>query len=211
MSKTRPILFNGDMVRAILNGQKTQTRRAVKNLTVYPDRWVWQTSKSTTVSAPVGEIWGCPYGIPGDRLWVRETFATEKYGTDTVCAYRASCPDDLFDFVHWNGEIARIHVDRWKPSLHMPRWASRILLEVVSVRVERLTDISEADVKAEGMIEGCKDGCLIKYGLPSWAWRDYRSKFCHAFKDLWDSVASPGTDWSSNPWVWVIEFKRVEK
>ena len=198
--KERPILFNGAMVRALLEGSKTQTRRVVKQLD--PEKGAVTTGNDGT---PMGVCWAyggsviyCPYGRPGDRLWVRETFAylgTNKRGPH---AYRA----DTYD-----GE--RIRVDApWKPSIHMPRAASRILLEIVSVRVERLQDISAADAKAEG-IEPHEVRQFAIYGAtPAERAAIYRDAAVGPYQRLWRQINGAGS-WDANPWVWVVEFKRV--
>jgi len=227
--KERPILFQADMVNAILSSRKTQTRRIVKPT---KDR-----NGSGCHLAPceiAGEVNGgdyglCPYGQPGDRLWVREAhrFVRHEHGlTVPQCSvsvqYRAtknelhwknwkvvaSCTDDHLPngWLKWDDRIGRgkgFHVyepARWRPSIHMPRWASRITLEIVSVRVERLNDISEADAKAEG-VNGEDEA--IAAGLE---WFD---KPRRAFRFLWQSINGAGS-WDANPWVWVVEFKRVE-
>lgn len=173
--KERPILFSGPMVRAILEGRKTQTRRRVKGVDdLYvgvEDGKVWQMDEyGDTHDVP------CPFGVPGDRLWVRETWCRGR----AFVFYRADCPGEGKPSEYtdeWNAPF----VDRWHPSIHMPRSASRITLEVVSVRVERLADISDADAKAEGYASA--------------------SEFLGA---PWAVSVGP------NPWVWVVEFKRVE-
>jgi len=208
--KERPILFSAPMVRAILDGSKTQTRRVVKQLD--PKAGAVTTNMH---SLPMSCCWAfggpiilCPYGQPGDRLWVRETFgefidtevingATYELGRDWV--YRA------------DGEGVRVST-RWKPSIHMPRDASRILLEIVSVRVERLHDLSEGDAVAEG-IE--RMPCAVPYTK---LWKNYRpGNGCtpsmaipqNSFRSLWESINGEA-NWLSNPWVWVVEFKRVQ-
>lgn len=183
--KERPIIFSGEMVRAILEGRKTQTRRVVK-----PQPWPVETvdtERHVIVSHPDKlRVPPCPYGQPGDRLWVRETWwhprATEAH-IDNV-AYRA------------DGEMPCHLVEtNWRPSIHMPRWASRILLEVTDVRVERVQDISEADVQAEG--------CT---GSPFGPMGD-----AVLFPRVWDSInAKRGHDWDTNPWVWVVSFRVLE-
>ena len=144
--KERPIIFSGPMVRAILEGRKTMTRRPLN-----------PTSKS--------------FGIPGDRLWVRETwaYADDVWG-DAHIVFRATNPDAT--------------PEKWNPSIFMPRSKSRITLEIISIRTERVQDISKADVIAEG----CELGC---------------------FEALWDSIYEQTYPWTLNPWVWVIEFRRV--
>jgi hypothetical protein len=209
--KERPILFSAPMVRAILAGTKTQTRRAVKG---WPLEWLQPGMFTPEYVANPGNH-ACPYGQPGDRLWVRETthrrpmlnllsgapLAPEYDGG----AYSASGEDVLtpegFDIGWWYSRKAC-------PSIHMPRWASRILLEVTGVRVERLQDISEADAQAEG----CP--CYV-CGVPM----DGRSeKDCHCFhakakpsdfRALWESI-NGADSWAANPWVWVVSFRRVK-
>ena len=161
--KERPILFSGPMVRAILNGTKTQTRRVMR-----PGERVEKMILNKS-----------PYGIPGDRLWVRETWT----GADDPAHKHA---------VHYRADGER--ACRWRPSILMPRWASRITLEVTGIRIERLCDITERDALAEGCVG---DGHVTV---------DARA----AFKLLWGSLnAKRGYGWDANPWVWVIHFKRI--
>ena len=199
--KERPILFSAPMVRALLAGTKTQTRRIFK-----PDRMTWDANgRYTTYAMRGGELsttgsgpfkpssWlhYCPYGQPGDRLWVRETFARIDGQTRPWIEtdYQAT-------YTHGDrlGDTLGIK-KRWTPSIHMPRHASRITLEVTGVRVERLQDISEADAIAEG----ARNSLHLPGG------RFARENFEH----LWWTIHGDGS-WESNPWVWVIEFKRVE-
>lgn len=193
--KERPILFSGAMIRAILAGQKTQTRRVIKpsqtpcmsieeNDAGKP--WPWREDCNNG-----GDIWyPCPYGQPGDRLWVREAWSTH------ACFDHlrpSECPKSIH---YWaDGEIK---TGKRRPSIHMPRWASRILLEIVSVRVERLQSISEADAEAEGIdfLRHVNDA-------------DETLTARDLYECLWDSVNGEGS-WAANPWVWVVEFKRVE-
>lgn len=185
MSKERPILFSAPMVRAILDGSKTQTRRIVKNATgpfwnhtgyriVMRDGFTfWETHGG--IPNEYGPAIPCPYGKPGDRLWMRETCSVHSMGN--VVAYKADHPDakDI----------------RWRPSIHMPRWASRIILEVESVRVERLQDISPHDAIAEG------------------CGTDVVPMARKMYAELWESINGPGS-WEANPWVWVVTFKRIK-
>lgn len=185
--KERPILFSAPMVRAILAGTKTQTRRVAK---VFAGR-----DDLNGILRRFPNQMGCPYGQPGDRLWVRETFMHEpadycwEASVSIPCrpastVYRADFPDSV------PGE-------GWKPSIHMPRNLSRITLEVTGVRVERLNDISEADARAEG-VRSNRD-TLAETGFATC--RD-------AFRDIWESINGTGS-WQANPWVWCIEFRRV--
>lgn len=212
--KERPILFSGEMVRAILAGNKTQTRRVVKpqppsNVESAThnnarDAWFWWDNGLT------GDKFECPYGKVGDRLWVRESwcrkwnergFVYNSAGElDASCVhYRA----DGYDVLACDGDgyLKRRkgggECSPWTPSIHMPRWASRILLEITDVRVERLQDISEADAIAEGCVVSGSDG---KFSVPGPVYR---------YEQLWDSINGKKHPWASNPWVWVIAFKKV--
>lgn len=203
--KERGMIFNAEMVNAILSGRKTQTRRPIKwkqtRFTEIAERddgslWPWAEDCERG-----GDIWfACPYGEIGDRIWVRETFRVHSRATDVATlVYRASVRNS------WTEQTHRVPIavcgkpatpEKWTPSIHMPRWASRILLEITDVRVERLRDLSEEDAKSEGITPPA--GGV----LPGW---EYRINF----RDLWMDIY--GTDsWEANPWVWVIEFKRVE-
>jgi hypothetical protein len=177
--KERPILFSAPMVHAILAGQKTQTRR-------------------------VRFVFGCPYGQPGDRLWVRESWARDD--EDGQVMYRADIGRDVCADAWEQGRIEGVPRYKWKPSIHMPRWASRILLEVTSVRVERLQDISESDALAEGVTPKWEPGCSgrLMDAFGGFSFRPAAS----AYAELWEQINGPGS-WDTNPWVWVIEFKRV--
>ncbi|HFF8963666.1 hypothetical protein V6135_02255 [Klebsiella pneumoniae] len=187
--KERGMIFNGEMVRAILDGRKTQTRRPIKwkqtRFTEIGERedgskWPWSEDAEHAC-----DFWHpCPFGAVGDRIWVRETWA--RYNIDQNShdiAYRATTPED------------QPEEGRWRPSIHMPRWASRILLEITGVRVERLQSITLGDI--------CKEvGCGLY---------DFRPA-THGFQvweELWKSIYG-AENWQANPWVWVIEFKRVE-
>lgn len=182
--KERPILFSAPMVRALLDGTKTQTRRAVK-ARKDPDYGCQMTP---------GEIAGdenptrlCPYGQPGDRLWVREAWSSHA-------CFDHLAPRDCPKSIHYTAD-GKIQTGKGRPSIHMPRWASRITLDVVSVRVERLQDISRGDA----MAEGCP--------FPNMAAGDDPRKW---FADLWQQI-NGADSWAINPWVWVVEFKRVPK
>ena len=201
--KERPILFKAEMARAILDGQKSQTRRILKE---QPKDghvlmgYLHQHKYSDPLVAVFGETKdGCttslhiksPYGSVGDRLWVRETFnRTNPSGENGVYFYKA---DGKFP-----GCIggAKYRVDiLWKPSIFMPRHASRILLEITAIRVERLNEISRGDC----MAEGCPFPNIAKETDPvQW------------YKELWESI-NGADSWNTNPWVWVIEFKKIEE
>lgn len=192
--KERPILFSGPMVRAILEGRKTQTRRVIKPQpeVMQNDSIGWEFAMEH-FTVPCSEVFFCknycPYGSVGERLWVRETWVPKSsWDVEAGCLYKASEPDQYKDLPF-----------KWKPSIHMPRLASRITLEVTGVRVERLNDISEADALAEG----CEGNCQIGY-IPA-----YQAGPCsYHFAQLWESINGPGS-WALNPWVWVVEFKRI--
>lgn len=191
------------MVRAILEGRKTQTRRIVKPQPLHVTPFM--TGQLGGEKTPTGEFGlhlnndrviekhvRCPYGQPGDRLWVREACYVESIGTANGYGrhilYRATDQD--------------APVSKWTPSIHMPRWASRITLEVVSVRVERLNDISEGDAIAEGIAVDELNHVIREDGI-NWGGS------IGEFANLWESINGPGS-WEANPCVWVVEFKRIE-
>ncbi|MFM4167590.1 hypothetical protein AB8R50_21345 [Klebsiella pneumoniae subsp. ozaenae] len=199
--KERGMIFNGELVRAILDGRKTQTRRPIKwkqtRFTEIGERedgskWPWSEDAEHAC-----DFWHpCPFGAVGDRIWVREAFRVHSRATDVATlVYKASERNS------WTEQTRRVPVavcnkpatpEKWTPSLHMPRWASRILLEITGVRVERLRSMSQDDARAEGVIAASGP---MEAGL--------------AFRELWDSIYGEES-WKANPWVWVIEFKRVE-
>lgn len=205
--KERPILFSSPMVRAILDGRKTQTRRIAK-VTDKDCKPGMITPLAGFVPRTIANhISYCPYGKQGDRLWVRETFGIgykDGEGGYSAIPWTGSIPSKdgkIFFRADFN-ENKNDAILPWKPSIHMPRWASRILLEITGVRVERLQDIGEEDAKAEGsyvcdyfgrrlLDQSSNQGCY-KWG--------YRS--------IWESLNGPGS-WDLNPWVWVVEFKRI--
>ena len=248
-----PILFSSPMVRAILGGCKTQTRRIVKpqpdltklGETVGPQgqRYYGKNAKPIEsngewqFSIPGAALypWRSPYGQPGDRLWVRETWRASCHCDDESPSQMAPRSADESVQVQYvaDGAESMSCCSEWgkqRPSIFMPRWASRITLEVTGVRVERLQSISEEDAEAEGMRAQVGDGggrgsgykwhgigyegataghfhtpgggrCSCKIAGPTPAQCAYR--------DLWDSINAKRAPWASNPWVWVIEFKRV--
>jgi hypothetical protein len=222
--KERPILFSAPRVRALLAGTKTQTRRIVKPQPQHPQFGSMLACDDEGIELYLhgGPLLPrairCPFGPAGDRLWVRETHAIVPR-----TAYRCSegvhqtlRPDDDHDAAiyraGWERSTGGI---RWRSSIHMPRWASRILLEVTEVRVERLQDISEADAIAEGIERLTNDFGGVRwrhYGskalnLEGWsaAWEFARNSYA----SLWDSINGPGS-WDANPFVWAITFRRID-
>jgi hypothetical protein len=206
---TRPILFSGPMVRALLEGRKTQTRRIVKPQ--FGKTWGYGVRHNDTVFSvhvDIAEADGswkwirCPFGKAGDRLWVRETWCHAADDNDQFVYNAEGNLDSSCCHYRADGKEVR-HVeggDRspWVPSIHMPRWASRLTLEITKVRVERLNAIDEYDASAEG----------IKFDssrLGHWeGWNTAKEAFFH----LWESINGAGS-WNQNPWVWVVEFKVV--
>lgn len=189
--KEKPILFSAPMVRAILEGRKTQTRRIVKNAPLLRNGSLHGNDYLEFVKQ-------CPFGNVGDQLWVREAWAPHA-DMPRAAIYRCDAGGDYQDNVTPNF--------RWRPSIHMPRWASRITLEITGVRVERLQDISEEDAKAEGAEQFW--GEPERYGEQlEYEWYPDKS-YVVGCRDLWQSINGVAS-WDENPWVWVIEFKRVE-
>ncbi|MBG4221872.1 hypothetical protein GHV54_21385 [Pseudomonas aeruginosa] len=205
--RERPILFNDQMVRAILEGRKTVTRRVMKpQPTPCKDgghHWpcnVHQSMLHVERELQNGEgCWcglaeaACPYGQPGDRLWVREAWAADAQ-VDAIAPRDLSQGEPIWypaDFSVRQTGCSMISKGRGRPSIHMPRWASRILLEITAVRVERLHDLSDPDVLAEG----CSHSEMQS-----------GDSLVSVLARLWQST---GGDWAANPWVWVVEFKRV--
>ncbi len=222
--KERPILFNADMVGAVLDGRKTQTRRIIqspaKNMQASGhkvieyrepgDKWYGEhvfsmRNQSGTWCDYTKEQFPakCPFGAVGDRLWVRETFRVHSRATDVATlVYKAS------EQQSWTQQTHRVPiekcnkpavVDTWTPSIHMPRWASRITLEITGVRVERLNSMTEKDALAEGCLGGHDS-------IPGY---QYSATPHEHFHHVWQSIYGADS-WQANPWVWVIEFKRVE-
>ncbi|WP_175867910.1 hypothetical protein [Burkholderia diffusa] len=249
--KERPILFSGPMVRAILEGRKTQTRRIVKVRNELPPAWATFASEGHSLSQggapqpsgaffwseeqqpgqplkslrrwpilpashPMAGDWywtPSPHGRVGDRLWVRETHEVRRIGTET---FEGARPTRRYAGIAYQADDGRSEVDidldtfqaldakesrGWTPSIHMPRWASRITLEITAVRAERLRSISWGDAIAEGISDPRRaarrvdpvEGCVAQ------------------FRQLWDGLnAARGHGWDANPWVWVVEFRRIE-
>ena len=243
--KERPILFSASMVRAILEGRKTVMRRVVKPQPPTPEQvhalagidysWIAPTHPRIEYHRPAGPVWAvrdlmgrepnlrCPYGQPGDRLWVRETFAQwptcdlVRGGKVGMTAYRAGKPvlvPPLGAHVpldqwprEWRDDTKPESVC-WRPSIHMPRWASRLTLEVTGVRVERLQDISTEQAVAEGM------HTFPHKGGTAYAWsaddKHGHGSATGAMRWIWDQINGEGA-WHANPWVWVVEFKRIQQ
>lgn len=199
--KSRPILFSAPMVRALLDGTKTQTRRVVKHAPTpwNPAHTAWDMTK-------------CQNGEPGDQLWVRETFLMDK--RDPTLAVMSADgfsvgkpPSDKFSDVGKHADVAKLKEHEFwvtKPSIFMPRWASRITLEITSVRVERLQDISAADALAEGARRFDDGG----YSLQKYPANYYDCHHINNYADIWESINGAGS-WGLNPWVWVLEFKEI--
>ncbi|MTI72564.1 MAG: hypothetical protein FH747_03045 [Stenotrophomonas sp.] len=208
--KARPILFKPDMVNAILEGRKVQTRRIVKPLagagwqpktangdpcllgwitTPHPKKGKFGLFMRREIYSGSGkyehDLIPCPYGAPGDVLWVREAWGIIDDNTVEAgaAAYRATDP---------------VALDKWRPSIHMPRWASRLTLEITDVRVERLQDISEEDARAEGARLELAEVDSVRLGAEA----SHRS----GFQNLWKSINGEES-WAANPWVWVVEFQ----
>jgi hypothetical protein len=247
----RPILFSAPMVRAILEGRKTQTRRIIKRPLKHPGwtEYVYfgpSANNPTCVSRVIecgpdypdddSDAVLCPYGAPGERLWVRETWA--HYQTvnsvrrpsgasfaevsDGLAGYRADGHETIEDFRKhvqlMSGcdlEAVEINGDRWRPSIHMPRWASRLSLEITGVRVERVQAISYEDACAEGCaipsleVPAFETVTLPAGSMESWDQIARRLRWPQRFyEQVWESI-NGADSWAANPWVWVVEFKRA--
>lgn len=235
--KERPILFSGSMVRALLAGRKTQTRRVVKP---QPDDSIDSLhggkfrkrapytvlNNDTDRSLGYGfqdesHDWLCPYGQPGDRLWVRETFYCDDFQYPNIELGTCSQAEYNHEYLYYRADAPKGRIDElipecekgpspWKPSIHMPRFASRITLEITGVRVERLNEISEEDAIAEGL-ERCIPG--DPHPLPYWAVPGTNglgnTDPVYCYRRLWESI-NGARSWELNPWVWVVEFKVLE-
>ncbi|WP_410027949.1 hypothetical protein [Citrobacter portucalensis] len=204
----RGMIFNGEMVNAILSGRKVQTRRPIKwkqtRFTEIGERedgskWPWSEDTEN-----VCDYWHpCPFGAVGDRIWVRETWAEAGASAPDLTLYRANYPEHVPPQYE---NVPTVTSICWTPSIFMPRWASRILLEITDVRVERLNSISQEDARAEGIIDG---GCLNCGEPEPCGCANPEPDATDAFAYLWQSIYGQ-ENWNANPWVWVIEFKRIE-
>lgn len=218
--KDRPILFSAPMVRALLDGSKTQTRRVVKP---QPERrsiadvgsmlgfkkrhgegfWLWPNAKDRIIAE-------CPFGQSGDRLWVRESLSYDaEYGHYYVASrprvYLCSRFDNKEEETGYSYEMDM--ACRAIPSIHLPRKYSRITLEIIDVRVERLQDISEADALADGIKQYRGALRWVRY-LDAMTGEAIHNTARDAYRALWESINGPGS-WDANPWVWVVEFKQL--
>lgn len=227
--KERGMIFNGEMVRAILDGRKTQTRRPIKwkqtRFTEVGERedgskWPWSEDAEHAC-----DFWHpCPFGAVGDRIWVRETFCTvddTQYGGGKWVDYRATPKFEASHPAGWDCAPNDAEALKWRPSIHMPRWASRILLEITDVRVERLNAISEEDAQSEGVHTEVWDQTVVARNYAArdeffqfWSedmphYVEMNQLYRSSFTSLWESIYG-AENWLANPWVWVIEFKRVE-
>lgn len=232
--KERPILFNAEMVRAILDGRKTQTRRPMNpqpDMEIdgekFPDGgggWGW------VPVWPKGHKWagrtlgwaGCPLGKPGDRLWVRE--AWQEFFDDEMMPLRPKGPRGRLGSPSWPDRFSHVFYRadgpvpvqpplgraNWRPSIHMPRWAARIILEITDVRVERVQDITLESAREEGITEYLSEFTAARHSeAAADVWRNRTT--VENFRFLWDAMYWRGKyAWIDNPWVWVVEFRRIE-
>ncbi|EPS5422593.1 TPA: hypothetical protein R4126_002609 [Klebsiella michiganensis] len=228
----RGMIFNSEMVRAILDGRKTQTRRIMapqpaddieRGIFPNPEVIGWKSSRRHKHGSTTAHF--CPYGKPGDRIWVREAFRVHSRATDVATlVYKASERNS------WTEQTHRVPVavcnkpatpEKWTPSLHMPRWASRILLEITDVRVERLNTISEEDAQREGVHTEVWDQTVVarNYAASDEFFQFWSEDMPHhvemnqlyrsSFRSLWESIYGEES-WKANGWVWVISFERIE-
>ena len=227
--KTKPIIFSAKMIRALLDGRKTQTRRIVKTQPTWDGKWFsWHGHRPNSIYGACGGNHigakdcmndSSPYGQPGDLLWVRETFqpicldvdcddANYKTGDGYRIVYTAT--DETEEFIDITTD--KISCAR-KPSIHMPRWASRLTLRITSVRVERVQEITEEDAKAEGIERtDWKYSCepYRNYNEPRMSSGKNCSLAIMSFSTLWSSIHGPDA-WDRNDWVWIIEFEVIKQ
>ena len=230
----RPILFSAPMVKAILAGEKTQTRRVMSPQPVrsLPHTRAMRNTPNWTVHHPMGWRWrnsfvaddagglpalkhSCPYGVPSQRLWVRETWSPVERECDSVDGIRFAA-DGAFVPIENTSKAADLwvvaanndHSGRWRPSIFMPRWASRITLVITDVRVERLQAITEEDARAEG-VDGNKPIAGTINGEPGSIHCFGPDASRKAFALLWDAINGERAPWASDPYVWAISFRRI--
>lgn len=224
--RERPILFSAPMIRALLAGRKTQTRRLVRDGLAVETRTTEDLIDGPWPKDATGREQPSPYGCVGDRLWVRENWAAHWMYDDVP---PRECKSGIDGDNYWfradgPGGVSQLGLDpgggmrgKWRNSLFMPRWASRLTLEITDVRVQRLQDISEEDARAEGLSPITKDGHLVKHGIPDrdglpgtdndgWEWQEWEVDPRKAFAKLWDRINGERAPWSSNPWLWVVSF-----
>lgn len=203
--KERPILFSTPMVRAILEGRKSQTRRIMKPQPEYSEgmsKWVLYPKQHPTVYADLINAYKyCPYGQVGDILWVRETWAYRR---------PIDAEQDWCSYYYYATDYDE-YVDRWKPSIFMPKEASRLKLKVTNIRVERIQGISYEDAVLEGIESSnefqSNEGYLHQY--KDYIVDDFALDAVDSYHTLWESINGKYS-WQSNPWVWVIEFERIK-
>lgn len=212
--RDRPILFSGPMIRALLAGTKTQTRRIYKPRYEEPYEYVQDGRPYRDYDGEVSPV-VCPYGALGDRLWVRESaYIAPPYFTNDAIVNNKKDESGLPRVVDYaatmDAEAVRCAKDygvKLRPGIHMPRWASRLLLEIKSVRFERLQDISEEDAIEEGMQRLPAPVSV----LDPYIYVPASARPRNQFAALWDSINGKKAPWSSNPWVWVIGFERIKE
>ncbi len=217
--KTNQFLAKPHEVRATLDGQQTQFRRIIKPQPELSESvgMIWKGGcygiKYPGTPRLVNFLKKCPYGQPGNVLWVRETWA-EAEERNGAFWYRAGVPviragrfvGGFEEFNPITGCARNPETEKWKPSLFMPRIACRLWLKITNVRVERLNEISEADAEAEGIQWNIPEISYVDYLRPK---DGYTYSAAGSFQTLWESINGPGS-WEANQWVWVVEFRRVE-
>lgn len=246
--KERPILFSVPMVRAILDGKKTQTRRVIKqqpsggkifppNDFDRPDHWYFRDAYYACEENDIGNYVKCPYGKPGDRLWVREAWAlgADRQGegkffyqsTDEANVVKTEMSSGVVCLGGRNKDKIG-HLKRWRPAIHMPRHLCRIILEIADIRVEKLQSITEEDAVTEGAREWAQNPDVNGLEDKPRAYDNRQNDWCRhsriadpntpvatsrgAFAALWESINGdkPGASWKDNPYVWVISFRRIQ-
>lgn len=237
--------MSAPMVLRILAGAKTQTRRLLnpqpvrrRDLDAYipcakPDDWIWEAGKNDDLvtADPATSptlLKRCRFGVPGDRLWVKESWRAEEREPDMVDGIRFQA-DDAFQEIANTKEAADAwieandngrHGESWRPSIYMPRWASRLTLEITEVRVQQLQSITAEDAIAEGLCAITKDGKTIKYGIADrdgfpgtddhgMPWHEWSQDTREAFRVLWDRLNGDRAAWDTNPWIFAISFRQV--